>query len=130
MDDHPANLRKVMQALIPEIRFPLMRPDEFTLLVTPTNLLTSEEQVRIYQYLCVGRSKQSKLPPISFKTTPRLSKKTLDLESESDSDDYPADEPNSASTSPEQCSRLPSTSNLGDYKLTLSAFSISIAELF
>lgn len=63
-----------------------MRADEFSFTVTPTKILTAEEQVEIFQYLCVDPSARKNLPPSSFKTTPRRSKKCLELDSEDEED--------------------------------------------
>lgn len=87
-----------------------MRADEFTLLVTPSNLLTPQEQIGIFRYLSVDPKERHKLPEISFKTTPRRSKKCVDLDSDS-SMDYREE----SSVSPEYQERPQSLSNQGIY---------------
>ncbi|CAL8082878.1 unnamed protein product [Orchesella dallaii] len=82
------NLRQTLQNIIPKVRFPLMNAQEFTLRVAPTKILTSEEQVEVYQYLSVEPSKRDKLPAISFNTKPRRSKKSFAFERDDSLSDY------------------------------------------
>lgn len=110
-------MRNVLEKLIPEIRFPLMRADEFTLLVTPKNLLTPLEQIGIFQYLSVDPKEWHKVPKISFKTTPRRSKKCVDVDSDS-SMDYREE----SSVSPEYQERIQSISNPGMCVFLLNFF--------
>ncbi|XP_045185878.2 BTB/POZ domain-containing protein 6-B-like [Mercenaria mercenaria] len=44
------NLRECLGDALYEIRFPIMPIEEFAMVVTPTGILTSEEQVQVYQY--------------------------------------------------------------------------------
>lgn len=70
----PENLRGALGEIIYKVRFPLMTAEEFTYDVIPTKVLTSEEQVQIFKFFCLGANGgPSRLPiePSSFNCTLR-----------------------------------------------------------
>ncbi|ODM96339.1 BTB/POZ domain-containing protein 2 [Orchesella cincta] len=115
IENTSVNLREVLQEIIPKIRFPLMSAQEFTFRVVPTQILTPEEQVQIYQYVSVEPSERGKLPPISFSTTPRRSKKSLDFEREDSLSDY---RENSSNDNTPDRVRLPANHDSADITTT------------
>ncbi len=63
------NLRGALGEIIYRIRFPLMSAEQFTFDVIPIKVLTSEEQVQVFKYLCLPENlarEQLQLETTSF----------------------------------------------------------------
>lgn len=61
------NLRGALGEIVYKIRFPLMTAEQFTFEVIPLKVLTSEEQVQVFKYLCLPDiTSREQLEPTSF----------------------------------------------------------------
>jgi hypothetical protein len=72
-EDHPPpkkeELRAVLTDIIPLIRFPLMSASDFADFVVPSNLLTNDERLAGFEYICASAGSK---PRTSFNTNPRM----------------------------------------------------------
>ena len=66
----PENKRKVLGPALHEIKFGLFTPEEFAMEVSPTGLLTTEEQTKIYQWIILKKLPSSDIMK-EFPSIPR-----------------------------------------------------------
>lgn len=64
-------LREVLSSAIFLVRFPLISAEDFSLSVVPQKILTSEEALKVLQYLTVSHDKKSQLSTIPFNSRAR-----------------------------------------------------------
>lgn len=70
MEASPDNNGRVLEKIIPLIRFPTMSMQQIIELVVPAGVLTPEQQIEVFSY--VGARGTGAEPPTSFITTPRV----------------------------------------------------------
>eukprot|EP00823_Brevimastigomonas_motovehiculus_P006779 TRINITY_DN572_c0_g1_i1.p1 TRINITY_DN572_c0_g1~~TRINITY_DN572_c0_g1_i1.p1 ORF type:complete len:386 (+),score=77.56 TRINITY_DN572_c0_g1_i1:26-1183(+) len=67
---NPENERKVLDDILPYVRFPTMSIEEISSTVVPSKILTSEESIEIFSYVSTKKDSKKK-PECRFPTQPR-----------------------------------------------------------
>jgi len=70
IDNNGENLRKVLDDILPLIRFPAMAMEEVATKVTPTSVLLSDQMLTIFTYLGSSKDKQKNIK-MPYPTKPR-----------------------------------------------------------
>jgi len=70
LDSSPESLRKVLDEILPLIRFPAMAMEEVATKVTPTSVLQSDQMLQIFTYLGSSKDKQKTIK-MPYPTKPR-----------------------------------------------------------
>jgi len=70
IDNNGENLRKVLEDILPLIRFPAMAMEEVATKVTPTSVLLSDQMLTIFTYLGSSKDKQKNMK-MAYNTKPR-----------------------------------------------------------
>jgi hypothetical protein len=81
------NLRGALGEIVYRIRFPLMTAEQFTFEVISLKVLTSEEQVQVYKYLCLPGTSREQLEPTSFNCKRRTHMPSTTIESKCKDED-------------------------------------------